>query len=454
MAFVALLTKILHKLEVDRAVFFGLLARLWSVIFAPVTILLIASKFSPELQGYYYTFASLLALQVFVELGLGIVVIQFASHEWSKLKISEDGSIIGDKNALSRLRSLANITSKWYAVGALIVALGLGLGGYIFFQNSSSSIDINWVGPWFSLCFFTAGILFFVPAWSLLEGCNQVADVYFFRFFQGIISSLSIWIAILLGAKLWTASISTMMVLFWSIFFLGFKYLNFIKSLFFNNIPGDQINWRKEIFPMQWRIALSWISGYFIFSIFTPIIFRYHGSIVAGQFGMTWSIASMVATVSGSWIFPKAPKFGMLIAEKRYVELDILFWKIIKIFITITVSGALAVWLGVYFLNKINHPFSSRILPLLPTTIFLIAQVTTMLSLPFSVYMRAHKKEPIFLVSIAGGLAVGGAAFLLGKYSSIINIALGYLAINLIIFPIILFIWNQCRLEWHLNGIQ
>jgi hypothetical protein len=34
-------------------------------------------------QGFYYTFGSVLALQVFVKLGLVTVIVQMASHEWN-----------------------------------------------------------------------------------------------------------------------------------------------------------------------------------------------------------------------------------------------------------------------------------------------------------------------------------------------------------------------------------
>ncbi|MBA3016726.1 MAG: hypothetical protein FP811_00965, partial [Desulfobacteraceae bacterium] len=99
----------LRRLEVDRAVFFGLLTRIWQICAGPVTAILIATRFTPELQGYYYTFASLLALQIFVELGLGTVIIQFASHEWSKLGFDSSGQIVGDSTALSRLKGIASI---------------------------------------------------------------------------------------------------------------------------------------------------------------------------------------------------------------------------------------------------------------------------------------------------------------------------------------------------------
>ncbi|MCX5712625.1 MAG: TIGR04372 family glycosyltransferase [Candidatus Omnitrophica bacterium] len=431
---------LLHMFEVDRAVFFGILAKIWSTASGPLTALLVIIKFTPEYQGYYYTFGSLLALQVFVELGLGTVIIQFASHEWSRLKMDDSGSIVGDDKALSRLASLASITFKWYIVGGAIIAIGLGLGGYIFFLQSHNNANVNWSLPWLSICFFTGISICLIPIWSLLEGCNQVSTVYTYRFFQGIIASMAIWIAIISGAKLWSASIFVAATTLCTILFLKYKYWNFIKSLLVAKSPGSCINWRKEVLPMQWRIAVSWISGYFVFSFFTPVIFRYHGPVIAGQFGMTWSAILMVSAISGAWLPPKVPMFGMLIAEKKYTELDSIFGRLTKIFVVITVLSAAAVWGMVYALNKLKHPFAARLLPVLPMTLFLIAQIVMMLSAPFSIYLRAHKKEPILFVSIFYALFSALITFILGKYYSVTAIGFGCLALNAIVVPIIILI--------------
>jgi len=82
-----LLPHLLHLVGVDRAVGYAVLGNLTSLILGPVTVLLIAMRFSPEIQGYYYTFGSLVALQVLFEMGLGQAIIPFASHEWSSLSL-------------------------------------------------------------------------------------------------------------------------------------------------------------------------------------------------------------------------------------------------------------------------------------------------------------------------------------------------------------------------------
>lgn len=442
------LKELLHKAEVDRAVFFGLLYKIWGIASGPITALLIATRFTPELQGYYYTFANLLTLQVFVELGLGTVIIQFASHEWSKLNIDKDGYIVGDKDSLSRLVSLSNITFKWYFVGSIIVIFGLGIGGYIFFSQSHS-LTINWVLPWVLLCLLTGVTICFVPAWSLLEGCNQVKKVYIYRFWQGLFTSLSVWIAILLGAGLWAATVLSIVTIICSIVFIKFNYWKFFKTLLSSRAAGPRISWHKDILSMQWRIALSWISGYFVFSFFTPVLFKYHGPAIAGQMGLTWSVVGVIGVISTSWLTPKVPQFGMLIAQKKYKELDAIFWRVTKIVVMISIFIGLGIWFFVCILYSMNLSIAKRILPPLPTGLFILAQIIVYSSVPFSSYMRAHKQEPVMFLSILSGILIGLSTLILGKYYAATGMAVGYLIVNIIIIPFVFILWYHYKVLWH-----
>jgi O-antigen/teichoic acid export membrane protein len=442
----------LRRLEIDRAVFFGLLSRTWGLIAGLATAILIATFFSPEVQGYYYTFATLLALQVFVELGLGTVAVQFASHEWSKLNLDESGHIVGDDDALSRLISLARLITTWFLVAGVLVAIGLGAAGYVFF-SSTPDHGIDWASPWLLLCAVTGVTIWLVPVWSLLEGCNQVARLYSFRFFQGVLASIVVWIAIFGGAELWTASISGLAMLVCSAIFLKRHYWTFFKTLLLSKPEGPKIRWRTDMLPMQWRIALSWMSGYLYFSLFTPVLFKYHGPVVAGQMGMTWAIIGVVGSIPISWLSPRVPQFGMLIAQKSYSDLDRLFWKTTRIVTLVAVLVALSIWGAVCLLNAIDHPvavhLASRLLPPLPTGFFLLGEVLMVLSAPFSTYLRAHKKEPAMVVSVTAAIAIALATLILGKYFSAMGVSIGYFLVHVVAVPFVFLIWSRCRVKWH-----
>lgn len=446
---IASLTKgFLQRIEFNRAVFFGIMGKTCSVITGPITALLIATNFTPHLQGCYYTFLNLLALQAFVELGLGTVIIQFASHEWSRLGLDKNGYIKGEIDALSRLSSLGRFTFKWYIVSGVIVAIGLGIGGYLFFVNSAPG-DIVWVWPWFFLSMLTGLNLCFIPIWSLLEGCNQVTSLYKYRFLQGLFSSLVVWLSILSGAGLWALSISAFVVFVYACLFLWFKYRNFLKSILGLDTINKRILWRKEILPMQWRLALSSISGYFAFSLFTPIIFKYAGAVAAGQMGMSLSLAGFITALPGAWLTPKVPQFGMLIASRDYLKLDKVFFRINKIYMALLIGSALFLWSFVYILNIIKNPIASRLIAPIPMAILLLAQAIVMISLPFSFYLRAHKREPLFIPSIMLGIFIGVSTVILGRLYSVNGVVAGYLVSVFLVVPSVFIIWHKCRKKWH-----
>ena len=183
--------------------------------------------------------------------------------------------------------------------------------------------------------------------------------------------------------------------------------------------------------------------------MFVPVLFTYHGSVIAGQMGMTLNFIYAVPAISSAWLNPKIPQFGMLIAKKRYKDLDKLFWRTTKIFLAVSVLGMVMAWLTVYILNEIRYPLAARLLPLLPTGILLLALLVSITSVPFSTYLRIHKKEPLLFVSVAAGLFIGLSTFILGKYYSAVGMAVGFLSVNLILVPIVFIIWRSCRIEWH-----
>src|SRR6266849_11068765 len=114
--------------QLDRPLLWGLAAKLWSGLSAQLTAGVVLFCFSPEIQGYHYTFLALLGIQVFFELGLSGVLTTFASHEWARLKLDAHGRVEGDPEALSRLASLARFGLRWFGIcaGVLVVALMLG----------------------------------------------------------------------------------------------------------------------------------------------------------------------------------------------------------------------------------------------------------------------------------------------------------------------------------------
>jgi hypothetical protein len=425
---------------------FALFARAWQALAGPVTLVLIAQHMTAQVQGYYYTFASLLGLQSFVELGFSAVVLAIASHEWANLRL-ENGRIEGAPQGRSRLVSLGRLVFKWYAAASAVFVIAVGAAGYAFFAQQEPS-GVAWQAPWFALVVLTALLLWTLPFNALLEGCNQVATVNYFRLTQAIASSIALWVALIAGAGLWAAVVAAAISLLRDLYLLLVRYRAFFAP-FLRPPEGARIHWRGEIWPMQWRLAVSGLFGYFAFSLFNPVLFHYHGAVLAGRMGMTWALATALQSASMAWVQTKVPTFGVLIARRDYAALDALFYRSSAVALAIISVGALALWLLVVWLYAIGHAFAYRVLPPLPTGLFLLAAVLMQASFSLSAYLRAHKREPLMPLSIFFGTLVGLLVWTLGSREGADGAAAGYLIAVVLALAWQVRIWQRCRREWH-----
>lgn len=440
--------RLLRVLGIDKPVFFAFAGKAWSMAAGLVTSLLIASYFSPELQGYYYTFFAVLSLQVFAELGLGTVISTHASHEWSRLGFDKNGEVTGDAESLSRLISLGNFALKWYLAASIVATLALIVGGCAFFGLSDWSQMSAWGWAWLFLCVVSGANLCCMPVWALLEGCNQLTTVYRSRLIQAVASSATGWAAIFLGADLWVCALMGLASLVVSGLTVIRRYKSFLKLILLGVPAGARLNWKVDLLPMQWRISLSWMSGYFIFSLFTPVLFHFQGAVVAGQMGMTWMFVSALTAIGSAWVAPKAPMFGMLAAQRKYQELDEMLRKL-----TITVAGismvaAFLIWSGIFILNKLDNPYAYRLLSPGAAACLLAATVIQLISLPTATCLRSHRKEPLFALSVATAGINAIVVIMAARYSSAQGVAIGYLLVVGGVTPFVWVIWRRCIREW------
>ena len=438
-------------MEVDRAVFFSLSARVWQFFAGPVTMLLIVQYFTPELQGYYYTFWSLLALQNLVDLGFQWVILYTASHEWAHLQTQEDRSVTGDPAALGRLASLIRLVLKWYSAAALFFVAAMGTAGVIFFSQKSDGVV--WMTPWLFLVVLTGLSLCLLPLIAVLEGCNQVRTVNLFRLAQAVTGNLVVWTSIWLGAGLWVAVVVAGTKLAWDGYLVGVHYRHFWTALCSGQSEA-RMEWRSDVWPLQWRIAVQSVFQYFSSQLFTPIMFWYHTAALAGQMGMTWTVLTALQAASFAWVQTRMPLFGMLIARGDFRELDRVFFRLTKISLCVVVAGGTVLSAIVLLINVVPFPLAdrlaSRLLSPLPTFLFSLGVMLTHLVACLGVYVRAHKQDPFLLAGSLSCAAIGFAVWYFGSRFNEVAVAAAFLVVVACIeVPWTVRIWYRSRLEWH-----
>ncbi|MFL6244859.1 MAG: hypothetical protein ACJ74H_02450 [Thermoanaerobaculia bacterium] len=433
--------------EVDAAVAFAILAKVWQIIGGIVTMVAVVRYLTPAAQGFFYTFNSLLGLQSFFELAFYLVIINAASHEWAHLRLEPDGSIGGERDALSRLVSLGRVSAKWYAVASLLFLVGVGSAGLLFFGTSADA-GVAWRGPWIALVFCSAIVLFALPFQSLLEGCNQVAVLQRYRLQQVILSALALWATLFFGFGLWAAAAAAFATIVNSLVLILHRYRRFF-SAFLKPPQGARLDWRADVWPMQWRLALSGVVSFLAVSLFNPVMFRYHGAAAAGRMGMTLAMTAGVQAIALAWISTRVPRFGQYVSRRDWRSLDALWWRSTIISTAVAATGAIAAFLLVYVLNDLKLPVAQRLLPPVPTAILLAGAVIMHISQCQSAYLRAHRQEPIVWMSVTCSVLTGLGVWWFGARMGPIGAAWSYLTVAGITIVWETAIWRRCRALWH-----
>lgn len=452
---IELLIRILKKFGIDRAIFYTSAARIIQASTGVINVLFIAKFLSGVEQGFYYTFGSILAIQIFFELGLNGIITQYVAHEVSHLHWDSETSLSGSPTHLSRLSSLLHLGVKWYSIIAGFLFAILIIFGIVFFRRyDSSGGAVIWTFPWIILAGSTTISFLLGPILAFIEGLGKVKQVAQMRLMQQIITPLIIWISLVLGTKLYAGGISNFFGLLLLLLILLFNKYKYLIINIWKALGSERVSYKKEIFPYQWKIAISWISGYFIFQLFNPVLFATEGAVVAGQMGMTLAALNGILSLSLAWITTKVPLFSGLIAQKEYTQLDHIFNKTLKQSALIN-FGALAFMAGVIFLIRFlnieinGKPFGNRFLNYIPMFFMMVPVFLNQFVAAWATYLRCHKKEPFLINSIVGGILCLLSTVLLGKYFGVIGVTSGYCLITVTMFPWAFYIFRTKRLEWH-----
>jgi hypothetical protein len=446
-------SRLRHVLGIDRAVGFTVLARGWTIVSGAVTILLIARLLSPAEQGYYYTFSSLVALQTVFELGFSFVVLQLAAHESAQLEISPSGAIAGNEVAHSRLASILQKSVRWYSVAAVLMAAVLIVAGFHFFAaHQQASASVAWKLPWIFVVLAAIFTFQMDPVFSFLEGCGFVPSVARLRLAQAVTATALAWLAFLQHHGLFAPGAIIAGQAIAGVVFLFSKRHLLVPLL--RRRPGTHIvGWRSEIWPFQWRIAVSFLCSYFIFPLFSPSLFAWRGAAEAGRMGMSLTIATSLGTVAYAWINTKASPFGNMIARRDFAALDRIFFRALKQSAALLICGEAVVLAGLVFVERYMPRLGARMLspPVFGLLMFTILFNHIVIS--EAAYLRSHKREPFLVLSILVAVLTGGSTLLTAKVWGSAGITIGYFLFGgLFYLAGGTYLFVRYRREWHVDS--
>jgi hypothetical protein len=253
-----------------------------------------------------------------------------------------------------------------------------------------------------------------------------------FRVLQAVAVNVALWAALLSGAGLAAAGVFAMTNLTAAILWLLTSRRALLADLLVS-VGREKIDWLREVWPYQWRIAVSWLCGYFIFQLFTPLVFAFRGPAEAGRMGMALTLAGAVASSGTSWLTTKAPQFGVLIAHGRFDDLDRIFFRSFQQAAGVAALAAGFIVALVAALHAAGHPLAGRVLGLTPLSLLVLSTTVNVFVTAEAVYLRAFKREPFLLISVLNAIFVGSSTYFLARFYGVTEMMLGYLAVNLVV---------------------
>ena len=374
-------------------------------------------------QGYWYTFTGIAALSTFADLGFTSIVLQFAAHEFAYLRFNKRYEIFGDEEHLWRLASFFRFVVKWLLkVVCIVFPLILVFGGV--FLNSKHD-DLSWELAWIIYSLASAGVFINSALMSFFEGCNSVGLVQGIRFRVGVFQTLATILGLVVGLNLYALSIALLVNVMISTGYILYCFHSTMKHLW-NISAVDCYDWWPEFSALIWRYAVSWSSGYFIFQIFTPLAFYFHGAEFSGKIGISIAMWTAGFSIANTWITAIMPRINMLVSERKWIDLDELFNKNLRRTVFTMILGG-AVYFIVYFEFHDKFYFFNRVLPPFTMAMLYVSWVLQSWVNAIACYLRAHRKEPLMKISIISSVWVALTTYMCARFLSQDYLFVGFL---------------------------
>ncbi|PJD93174.1 MAG: hypothetical protein CK424_03015 [Legionella sp.] len=440
--------------HIDGVLRYALGTRIWQALSGFFTLALILRYTQPVEQGLFYTFNSILNLQIFFELGLSFVVLQCTPHYFKSLTWGEQGKLLGATEHRDIFLMFARKGLRLYGIIAIsFVALMIPIGWVFFGLRQADSPATVWLLPWILLVLGTSLNLCLSPILALLEGSGRIREVYRLRWRLLMIANCVAWCVFFLTNALYLSVVNVWLTVAMTCYWLYKTHKQLLLTLLKPCADPKGFSWLKEIWPMQWRIAITWISGYFIGQIFTPLIFYYHGSVLSGQMGVCLTVMNMLGLFAITWVTVRSPQMGDLVARAEYQQLDKVFFKALWQSIGIFVLGALGIGFLLYLCQ--GHAVMARFLPWQEIALLLIAYLFVHIIGALSLYIRAHKIELFTPLSVVGACLVTLCAwFSVVTYGSL-GVCWSILMVNACYgFPSALWLWMRFKRNSHSHEEQ
>lgn len=363
-------------------------------------------------QGFFFAFISFAALVQLSDFGLSYATMQTASH-------------LAGAGRSGEFAAFSARAVRWNLVVATVVAPLVATVGWLVLSTGERSVaeQVSWQAPWGALMLAVFLAQLTVPRIAFREGIGEIEQMWRLRLVQEWASGLACLLALALGMGLGSLAV------LW-----GARALVAVIGLAMRPRRDEVVNagypfrrWMTEVWPFQWKIGLSVLSGYLIFRAFPVLVLIEQGPVLAGQFGMSAAMMTVLLAITSAWPLSRAARYGAWIAGGRFGRLRAELPNLIaastalSVILVATLSGL--VWIadaaGIAFAARLTDPVTTAIMLATATLHHVVAC--------FAIPLRAERREPFLWISLFGGSITALIIWLAARYGSPLDIALAYL---------------------------
>lgn len=334
-----------------------------------------------------------------MDVGFGIVLVQFVSHEWAYLGYNENGEVSGNQNAMVRLASLIRLSTKWYFGVAILFIILIGIGGFFFIGLQHKNFT-QFALPWFLLIMAVSFSILLSPIRSLLEGSNQIAKNQTTLLLATVAGAIVMWLSVYFNCGLYALCNGMAVTVIVSFILLKKPAQKFFKLKDIKT-GSDASFWKKEFRGQQLKIGASWLLGYFMLQSFVPMAFKLISPVEAGKIGATMQLFNFVNMVGMVWVNVVGPRFGILGAKKDYSAIQQLVRSTLRKSLVSSLLISIFILFGVYIARRLNLHQADRFSDFSTIILILSAGVTAQVSNVVTTAIRFQKKEPFLIPTFA-----------------------------------------------------
>jgi O-antigen/teichoic acid export membrane protein len=417
-------------------------ATLWSVISTvfrtggALLTLPIALQVIPAAEmGLYYTFLSISALGLLLDMGFSQTLIRFTSHAWAgAARFHQQGLPQRPKNKSPNLLLLTRLMTAarfWYTAIGVGIFLVLSIVGGLFVDHKITHEDltVQLFYCWLAMS-VAVGYSFASELWrTLLFGLGHVKESHQVSIVAHMGAIFVTLISLLGGLGLWAFPIAK--VVFGTLNFL------FAKKIFAKNLSLSFSSWSQgkglisTMWPTAWRQGIVTIGEFFALRASVIVCASLYGLKATASYGLTLQVLSVIAAICSAPLAVSVP----LISEYRIRrEKD----KLVKLFLSrsyiaiffILILGAVAVYFGPLLLIMLG---SKTVF--LETEIFLMLVVIQALNVHQSFWVTlvlTENKNPFVILSILTGLLGVALSWYFGLKHGLRGMILAQAAVSIV----------------------